>query len=127
MPAAQADPVQFAASRSAVTTYWPVVHAVAGLAVIPVRAARLAGVVAPVGVKNPGAPAVAPVAVTPAVDRVGGAVMIQSMSTSEAAPASPPNIVYGWGITNPENWGLVADTDRDAYGLTLNGQGVPDD
>src|SRR6516165_7098949 len=50
LPATQADPDQCAANRSAVMTYWPTVHAVAGLAVMPVRAANVAGTVAPCGV-----------------------------------------------------------------------------
>ena len=51
LPATQALPDQWFANRSAVIQYWPTVQAVAGLAVMPVRAARLAGTVAPDGVK----------------------------------------------------------------------------
>src|SRR6516162_3495009 len=50
-PAAQAAPVQLLAKRSEVMTYWPTAQLVDGLAVTPARAARLAGVVDPDGVK----------------------------------------------------------------------------
>lgn len=49
-PATYAVAFQYACEASPKMTCWPVVHAVAGLAVTPDRAARLAGVTAPPGV-----------------------------------------------------------------------------
>jgi hypothetical protein len=61
-PATQAVPDQLVAEASPITTRWPVVHAVVGLATQPGMAARFARGVEPEGVHVPGVPAVAPVA-----------------------------------------------------------------
>src|SRR5262249_30092122 len=71
---------------SSVTTYWPVVHAVAGEAVTPVIGNARGGLL-PAGVQLPGVPAVAPVAAGPALlNPGGGKSRVCSVGIGEAGP-----------------------------------------